>query len=48
MPGICFSIEPGIYLPGKMAVRTEVDMYIGLDGVPEIAGPVQKDLILFG
>ncbi|ANM29704.1 hypothetical protein ABI59_09115 [Acidobacteria bacterium Mor1] len=48
VPGICFSIEPGIYLPGKMAVRTEVDMFIGLDGVPEIAGPVQKDLILFG
>ncbi len=28
MPGVCFSVEPGIYLPGRMAVRTEIDVFI--------------------
>jgi len=28
IPGICFSVEPGIYLP-KFGVRLEVDVYVG-------------------
>jgi Xaa-Pro aminopeptidase len=28
VPGTCFSIEPGIYLAGSMAVRTEIDVYV--------------------
>ena len=28
VPGICFSIEPGIYLAGEMAVRTEINVFI--------------------
>jgi len=46
LPGTCFSIEPGIYLPDQMAARTEIDMLISSDGVAEISGPVQTDLIL--
>lgn len=46
LPGTCFSIEPGIYLPGVMAVRTEIDMLISTDGAAEISGPVQRDLML--
>lgn len=46
MPGCCFSVEPGIYLEGDMAVRTEINMFIRHDGVPEVTGQVQKDLIL--
>jgi Xaa-Pro aminopeptidase len=46
LPGCLFSIEPGIYLPGSMAVRTEINMFIGLDGVPEVTGDVQRDLVL--
>jgi Xaa-Pro aminopeptidase len=45
-PGICFSIEPGIYLADRMAVRTEIDVFITPSGSVEICGPVQKDLIL--
>jgi Xaa-Pro aminopeptidase len=46
VPGICFSVEPGIYLPGRMAVRSEVDVFVRHDGVVEVTGPAQRDLIL--
>ncbi|HSQ75401.1 MAG TPA: M24 family metallopeptidase [Bacteroidota bacterium] len=46
MPGSCFSIEPGIYLEGKMAARSEVNVFIRHDGVPEVTGEVQKELVL--
>ena len=46
VPGCCFSIEPGIYLEGEMAVRTEVNMFIRHDGVPEVTGEVQKELVI--
>lgn len=45
MPGCCFSIEPGIYLPGKMAVRTEINMFVRHDGVAEVTGEVQQELV---
>ncbi|HEX7117546.1 MAG TPA: Xaa-Pro peptidase family protein [Longimicrobiales bacterium] len=35
IPGVGFSIEPGIYLPGELGVRTEINVYIGADG-PEV------------
>ena len=28
IPGVCFSIEPGIYLEGKFGVRSEIDVYV--------------------
>lgn len=46
VPGICFSVEPGIYMAGKMAVRTEIDVFIKHDGEVEVTGPEQEDLIL--
>src|SRR5206468_7141917 len=36
--GIGFSIEPGIYLPGDVGFRTEVDMYVGAAGA-EVTTP---------
>ncbi len=38
MPGIGFSIEPGIYIPGELGVRTEINVYIG-DRGPEVTTP---------
>ena len=32
MPGVGFSIEPGIYIPGEIGVRSEVNMYWGKEG----------------
>lgn len=46
VPGICFSIEPGIYLPGRMGVRTEINVAIDPRGKVITAGEIQKDLIL--
>ncbi len=46
VPGICFSIEPGIYLAGEMAVRSEIDVFITRAGEVVVAGAEQEDLIL--
>ena len=28
VPGVGFSIEPGIYIPGEIGMRTEVNVYL--------------------
>jgi Xaa-Pro aminopeptidase len=41
----CFSIEPGIYLPGEFGVRSEVNVYIDGDGgVHVTGGPLQTEV----
>jgi Xaa-Pro aminopeptidase len=41
----CFSVEPGIYLPGQFGIRSELDMTIE-DGVASISGgPPQQSII---
>jgi Xaa-Pro dipeptidase len=45
IPRTCFSIEPGIYLPGNFGVRSEVDVYVS-DGDIEVTGqPIQTELL---
>jgi Xaa-Pro aminopeptidase len=44
MPGLCFSIEPGVYLP-EFGVRSEIDMYVGEAGA-EVTGDIQRELLL--
>ena len=46
VPGICFSIEPGIYFQGEMAARSEIDVYITLDGQVTVSGAEQEELVL--
>lgn len=46
MPGCLFSIEPGIYIPNEMAVRTEVNVFIHSDYTVEVTGEIQNELIL--
>ena len=46
IPGIWFSIEPGIYLEGDMAVRTEIDIFITLQKEVVVAGEEQDALVL--
>jgi len=46
VPGACFSIEPGIYLAGRMAVRSEINVYVTPDNKAEVYGAIQKDLLL--
>jgi Xaa-Pro aminopeptidase len=45
IPRTCFSIEPGIYLPGNFGVRSEVDVYVS-DTDAEVTGqPIQTELV---
>jgi len=42
-PGMCFSNEPGLYLPGKFGVRLEDCLYMGADG-PVLFSPLSKSI----
>ena len=44
IPGIGFSIEPGIYLP-EFGVRSEIDAYMSENG-PIATSPVQREVVL--
>jgi len=44
-PGIGFSVEPGVYLPGEFGVRSEVNMYWGPEGPVVTPRDPQRELI---
>jgi Xaa-Pro aminopeptidase len=44
LPQTCFSVEPGIYLPGEFGVRSEINM-ITYPGRAEVTGPRQQELV---
>jgi Xaa-Pro aminopeptidase len=44
IPGVCFSIEPGVYLP-EFGVRSEVDVFVG-ESRAEVTGEIQRELLL--
>ncbi len=46
VPGICFSIEPGIYLSGEMAARSEINVFVTKEREVVVAGKEQEELIL--
>ena len=43
IPGLGFTIEPGIYLP-EFGVRSEINVYYSQNG-PEVFGPIQSEII---
>ncbi|MGD2046477.1 MAG: M24 family metallopeptidase [Gemmatimonadota bacterium] len=44
--GVGFSVEPGIYVPGEIGVRSEVNVHWGADG-PEITpSEIQREIFL--
>jgi Xaa-Pro aminopeptidase len=45
-PGVGFSVEPGIYLPGEFGVRSEVNMHWTVKGPEVTPGEPQRELIL--
>lgn len=45
LPCTCFSIEPGIYLPGEFGVRLEHDVYIESDGSVRVTGSLQEEIV---
>ena len=44
-PGMCFSIEPGIYLPGRFGVRIE-DIVVCTDAGADILNETTHDLLV--
>jgi len=45
VPGLAFSIEPGIYLPAEgLGVRTEIDVHLSAEG-PRVYGKVQQEIV---
>jgi Xaa-Pro dipeptidase len=43
VPRTCFSIEPGIYLPG-FGIRSEVDVYVD-ESEARVTGAIQKEIL---
>jgi Xaa-Pro dipeptidase len=44
LPGIGFSVEPGVYLPGRFGLRSEINVYLGGSG-PEVTTPAPQTQI---
>jgi Xaa-Pro aminopeptidase len=45
LPGVLFSVEPGVYLTGRFGMRTEVNVAVTLDGSVRVTPSViQSDL----
>ncbi|MEZ5315640.1 MAG: Xaa-Pro peptidase family protein [Chlamydiales bacterium] len=47
LPGMCFSIEPGIYLSGTFGVRIEYNLLIASDYSIRITGGKEENIICF-
>ena len=46
VPGVGFSIEPGVYLPGRFGMRSEINVYIDTAGPEVNPSQPQDELIL--
>ena len=47
IPGVGFSIEPGVYLTGEIGMRSEVNAYVDAEGHLVVTpGEIQRDLIV--
>jgi Xaa-Pro aminopeptidase len=46
IPGVGFSIEPGIYLAGDVGMRSEVNGFIGRDGLLITPADYQKEMLV--
>ena len=46
VPGVGFSIEPGIYLPGEFGMRTEVNAFFGATEAVITPAEIQRELII--
>ncbi len=45
MPKTCFSIEPGIYLPGEFGIRSELDVYLADREALVFGLPLQHEIV---
>jgi Xaa-Pro aminopeptidase len=45
VPGVGFSVEPGVYLPGEFGIRSEINVHWGEEG-PEVTPRAPQDEVL--
>lgn len=46
IPGVGFSVEPGVYIPGEIGVRSEVNCWVGERELLITPGEIQRDLFI--
>jgi Xaa-Pro aminopeptidase len=46
VPGVAFSIEPGVYIPGEVGMRSEVNVYVGSGTLVVTPKEYQRDLMV--
>jgi Xaa-Pro aminopeptidase len=46
LPGVGFSVEPGLYFPGELGLRSEVNGHARADGLDVTPGDYQRELIV--
>jgi len=46
VPGVAFSIEPGVYIPGEIGVRSEVNAYVGDGELVVTPAEYQRDMMV--
>ena len=46
IPGVGFSVEPGVYIPGEMGIRSEVNVFWGANGPEVTPEGIQHALLL--
>lgn len=46
VPGVGFSVEPGIYIPDDVGLRTEINVFMGPDGPEVTVSEPQQDVFL--
>src|SRR5688500_9752163 len=46
VPGVAFSIEPGIYIPGEIGMRSEVNVYLQPEAAVVTPDQYQRELMM--
>jgi Xaa-Pro aminopeptidase len=46
IPGVGFSVEPGVYIPGEIGVRSEVNCWVGERELLVTPATIQRDLFI--
>jgi len=46
LPGIGFSVEPGIYIPNEIGIRSEINVYWGPEGPEVTPRDIQQEIFL--
>ncbi|MDX2168803.1 MAG: M24 family metallopeptidase [Deltaproteobacteria bacterium] len=45
LPGTCFSVEPGVYLPGEFGVRSELNAFVDRSEIVVTGEPIQTAVV---